>query len=62
MENSNKSNGILFLNSNAMEITTNPTPSLTYRTIGGIANFVIILGNNPDDTVNEYTNVNKNGK
>ncbi|KAG7296287.1 hypothetical protein JYU34_021411 [Plutella xylostella] len=55
LEDSGKSHGMVLLNSNAMDIVTQPTPALTYRTIGGILNFLLVLGDAPNDVLAEYT-------
>ncbi|KAF7699232.1 hypothetical protein HF521_003974 [Silurus meridionalis] len=47
--------GVLLLNSNAMDVTVQPTPALTYRTIGGILDFYIVMGPTPELVVQEYT-------
>ncbi|XP_033884004.3 sucrase-isomaltase, intestinal [Acipenser ruthenus] len=53
-DNSGMSLGVFLLNSNAMEVTLQPTPAITYRTIGGILDFYIFLGNSPEAVVKEY--------
>uniref|UniRef100_G1KU70 P-type domain-containing protein n=1 Tax=Anolis carolinensis TaxID=28377 RepID=G1KU70_ANOCA len=55
MENDGSAHGVLLLNSNAMDVTFQPTPALTYRTIGGILDFYMVLGPNPEEVVQEYT-------
>uniref|UniRef100_A0A8C5Q0B1 alpha-glucosidase n=1 Tax=Leptobrachium leishanense TaxID=445787 RepID=A0A8C5Q0B1_9ANUR len=55
LENDGNSHGVLLLNSNAMDITLQPTPSLTYRTIGGILDFYMVLGPTPEVVVQQYT-------
>uniref|UniRef100_A0AAR2K3C5 Maltase n=1 Tax=Pygocentrus nattereri TaxID=42514 RepID=A0AAR2K3C5_PYGNA len=47
--------GVLLLNSNAMDVTLQPTPALTYRTIGGILDFYMVMGPTPELVVQEYT-------
>uniref|UniRef100_A0A3P8ZUI1 alpha-glucosidase n=1 Tax=Esox lucius TaxID=8010 RepID=A0A3P8ZUI1_ESOLU len=49
--------GVLLLNSNAMDVTFQPTPALTYRTLGGILDFYIVMGPTPELVVQEYTNL-----
>ncbi|XP_043729072.1 maltase-glucoamylase, intestinal isoform X3 [Cervus elaphus] len=46
--------GVFLLNSNAMEVFLQPTPAVTYRTIGGILDFYVFLGNTPEQVVQEY--------
>ncbi|XP_003791606.1 maltase-glucoamylase, intestinal [Otolemur garnettii] len=46
--------GVFLMNSNAMEVTLQPTPAITYRTIGGILDFYVFLGNTPEQVVQEY--------
>ncbi|XP_019358783.1 PREDICTED: sucrase-isomaltase, intestinal [Gavialis gangeticus] len=57
LENDGNAHGVLLLNSNAMEITFQPTPALTYRTIGGILDFYLVLGPTPELVVQEYTSL-----
>nr|XP_023423179.1 uncharacterized protein LOC100714419 [Cavia porcellus] len=46
--------GVFLMNSNAMEVALQPTPAITYRTIGGILDFYVFLGNTPEQVVQEY--------
>ncbi|XP_069474583.1 sucrase-isomaltase, intestinal [Ambystoma mexicanum] len=55
VENDGSAHGVLLLNSNAMDVTFQPTPALTYRTIGGILDFYMVLGPTPENVVQEYT-------
>ncbi|CAL8350989.1 unnamed protein product [Lota lota] len=55
LETTAHAHGILLLNSNAMDVTLQPTPSITYRTIGGILDFYMVLGPTPEMVVQEYT-------
>ncbi|XP_017279452.1 maltase-glucoamylase, intestinal [Kryptolebias marmoratus] len=55
LENDANAHGVLLLNSNAMDVTFQPTPALTYRTIGGILDFYMVLGPTPEMVVQEYT-------
>ena len=57
IEPDGNANGVFLLNSNAMEIILQPRPDLTYRTIGGILDFYIFLGPEPDSVVQQYTEV-----
>ena len=47
--------GVLLLNSNAMDYSFEPTPSLTMRTIGGVLDFFVFLGPKPEQVVQQYT-------
>ncbi|NXL40178.1 MGA protein, partial [Glaucidium brasilianum] len=55
LEEDGNAHGVLLLNSNAMDVTFQPTPALTYRTIGGILDFYLVLGPTPELVVQEYT-------
>ncbi|KAM4628069.1 sucrase-isomaltase, intestinal [Polymixia lowei] len=55
LENTAHAHGVLLLNSNAMDVTFQLTPALTYRTIGGILDFYMVLGPTPELVVQEYT-------
>uniref|UniRef100_A0A8C9N3C3 alpha-glucosidase n=1 Tax=Serinus canaria TaxID=9135 RepID=A0A8C9N3C3_SERCA len=55
LEEDGNAHGVLLLNSNAMDVTFQPTPALTYRTIGGILDFYVVLGPTPELVVQEYT-------
>lgn len=39
------------------EVTLQPAPAVTYRTIGGIFDFYVFLGNTPEQVVQEYLEV-----
>ncbi|XP_075810057.1 putative maltase-glucoamylase 2 [Microtus pennsylvanicus] len=56
-DTSGASLGVFLLNSNAMEVTLQPAPAVTYRTTGGILDFYIFLGNTPEQVVQEYLEV-----
>ncbi|XP_053464708.1 putative maltase-glucoamylase-like protein FLJ16351 [Nycticebus coucang] len=56
-DTSGSSFGVFLLNSNAMEVTLQPAPAITYRTIGGILDFYVFLGNTPEQVVQEYLEV-----
>ncbi|CAF2935123.1 unnamed protein product [Rotaria sp. Silwood2] len=47
--------GVLLLNSNAMDYSFTPIPSLTIRTIGGILDFFVFLGPKPEQVIQQYT-------
>ncbi|NWI58669.1 MGA protein, partial [Calyptomena viridis] len=55
LEEDGNAHGVLLLNSNAMDVTFQPTPALTYRTTGGILDFYLVLGPTPEEVVQEYT-------
>ncbi|XP_056906491.1 sucrase-isomaltase, intestinal isoform X3 [Takifugu flavidus] len=55
LEKTADAHGVLLLNSNAMDVTLQPTPALTYRTVGGILDFYMVLGPTPEMVVQEYT-------
>uniref|UniRef100_A0A8D2MBE7 alpha-glucosidase n=1 Tax=Zonotrichia albicollis TaxID=44394 RepID=A0A8D2MBE7_ZONAL len=53
-DNTGASFGVFLMNSNAMEFVVQPAPAVTYRTIGGILDFYIFVGNTPEQVVQEY--------
>ncbi|EDL13567.1 mCG15104 [Mus musculus] len=55
LEDDSNAHGVLLLNSNAMDVTLQPTPALTYRTIGGILDFYMVLGPTPELVTQQYT-------
>ncbi|NXK88246.1 MGA protein, partial [Formicarius rufipectus] len=55
LEEDGNAHGVLLLNSNAMDVTFQPTPALTYRTTGGILDFYVLLGPTPELVVQQYT-------
>ncbi|CAB3259578.1 unnamed protein product [Arctia plantaginis] len=55
VEHDGKSHGMLLINSNAMDIVLQPTPGITYRTIGGILNLFVFMGPSPKEVVAQYT-------
>lgn len=40
-----------------LDVTLQPTPALTYRTVGGILDFYMVLGPTPEEVVQQYTEV-----
>lgn len=40
-----------------LDLTLQETPALTYRTIGGILDFYVVLGPKPEAVVQQYTEV-----
>ncbi|CAG2177078.1 unnamed protein product, partial [Oppiella nova] len=57
LESDGKSHGILLLNSNAMDYTLLPEPGLSFRTIGGVIDMFVFLGDNPEHVVELYTSL-----
>ncbi|CAG2168009.1 unnamed protein product [Oppiella nova] len=51
LESNGNSHGILLLNSNAMEYTLMPAPAVSVKTIGGILDFFVFVGDNPEHTI-----------
>jgi maltase-glucoamylase len=52
---SGQMHGVLLLNSNAMDYSFGPDPSVTIRTIGGILDFFVFLGPTPEEVIQQYT-------
>ncbi|XP_026291972.1 lysosomal alpha-glucosidase [Frankliniella occidentalis] len=52
-----KWHGLFLLNSNAMDIITQPGPSITFRTIGGILDFYWFMGDTPSQVTEQYLEV-----
>ncbi|XP_055452485.1 sucrase-isomaltase, intestinal [Psammomys obesus] len=57
LEDESNAHGVLLLNSNGMDVTFQPTPALTYRTIGGILDFYMFLGPSPEVATMQYHEV-----
>ncbi|XP_039303833.1 lysosomal alpha-glucosidase isoform X2 [Solenopsis invicta] len=57
VEDSGMAHGVLFLNSNAMDVILQPTPAVTFRTIGGIFDIYFFLGPTPADVVRQYSEI-----
>lgn len=57
LEDEGNAHGVLLLNSNAMDVTFQPTPALTYRTVGGILDFYMFLGPTPEVATMQYHEV-----
>ncbi|XP_020659956.3 lysosomal alpha-glucosidase [Pogona vitticeps] len=57
MEKGGAAHGVFLLNSNAMEVSLQPAPALTWRTIGGVLDFYIFLGPDPNLVVQQYQQV-----
>ncbi|XP_076853360.1 lysosomal alpha-glucosidase isoform X2 [Brachyhypopomus gauderio] len=56
-EGDGRAHGIFLLNSNAMEVSLQPDPALTWVTTGGILDFYIFLGPDPQSVVRQYHQV-----
>ncbi|XP_077527812.1 lysosomal alpha-glucosidase-like [Haemaphysalis longicornis] len=54
-EETGESCGIFFLNSNAMDVVLKPSPSVTFRSTGGIVDVFVFLGPSPSAVVQQYT-------
>ncbi|KAM9316521.1 sucrase-isomaltase, intestinal [Gastrophryne carolinensis] len=57
LEEDGNAHGVFLLNSNAMDVNLQPTPAITYHTIGGILDFFIVLGPTPENVVQQYTKI-----
>ncbi|XP_027203752.2 LOW QUALITY PROTEIN: lysosomal alpha-glucosidase-like [Dermatophagoides pteronyssinus] len=58
VENKTKlASGVFLFNSNAMDILTQPSPAITFRTVGGILDFFIFFGPKPEQVVQQYHNL-----
>ncbi|XP_049750058.1 maltase-glucoamylase [Elephas maximus indicus] len=55
LEEDGSAHGVLLFNSNAMDVTFQPMPALTYRTTGGILDFYVVLGPTPELVTQQYT-------
>ena len=55
IEKDGNTHGVLFLNSNAQDVTLTPAPGLVYRTIGGVIDIYFFLGPDPEAVVSQYT-------
>ncbi|KAK2096764.1 hypothetical protein P7K49_025798 [Saguinus oedipus] len=55
LEEDGSAHGVLLLNSNAMDVTFQPLPALTYRTTGGVLDFYVFLGPTPELVTQQYT-------
>ena len=41
------------------EVTLQPAPAVTYRTIGGILDFYVLFGDTPEQVVQEFLEVSR---
>ncbi|XP_056890732.1 lysosomal alpha-glucosidase isoform X1 [Takifugu flavidus] len=57
MEDEGAAHGFFLLNSNAMDVSLQPAPALTWRTIGGIFDFYMFLGPDPASVIGQYVEV-----
>ncbi|GIY52234.1 hypothetical protein CDAR_606791 [Caerostris darwini] len=57
LEKDGNANGVFLFNSNAMDVILQPTPAITFRPIGGILDFFIMLGPSPSNVVQQYTGI-----
>ncbi|XP_049270828.1 sucrase-isomaltase, intestinal isoform X2 [Rhipicephalus sanguineus] len=55
VEEDGKANGIFLRNGNAMDVLLQPEKVITLRTTGGLLDFDIFLGDNPDDVLRQFT-------
>ncbi|KAK2512507.1 hypothetical protein Q9966_016361 [Columba livia] len=53
-DTSGASLGVFLMNSNAMEFALQPAPAVTNLTNGGILDFCVVLGDTPEQVVQEY--------
>lgn len=57
MEQDGNAMGFFLLNSNGMDVNVQPSPAITFITIGGILDFYIYMGPTPADVVKQHTEV-----
>ncbi|XP_033207574.1 lysosomal alpha-glucosidase-like isoform X2 [Belonocnema kinseyi] len=57
IEESGDCHGVLFLNSNAMDVILQPAPAITFRTIGGIFDIYFFMGPTPADVLQQYSKI-----
>ncbi|XP_070173512.1 sucrase-isomaltase, intestinal-like [Littorina saxatilis] len=55
VEDEGKANLVFLKNSNALEVFLQPDPSITFRSIGGVLDFYVFLGDSPGEAVSLYT-------
>ncbi|XP_057201681.1 lysosomal alpha-glucosidase isoform X2 [Triplophysa rosa] len=56
-EGDGQAHGVFLLNSNAMEVLLQPSPALTWLTVGGILDLYVFLGPSPQTVVQQYQEV-----
>lgn len=49
--------GVLLFNNNLQDVVLQPTPGVNYRTTGGILDFFIYLGKDPQDVISQHLDV-----
>ncbi len=54
IEENGRAYGVLFYNSNVNEFYTQPNPSLTYRSLGGVFDIYLLMGPTPDLVIEQY--------
>jgi alpha-glucosidase (family GH31 glycosyl hydrolase) len=57
IDNDGLAMGFFLLNSNAMQVNTQPDPAITFITTGGIIDVYIYLGPTPADIVKQHTDI-----
>ncbi|CAG2111940.1 unnamed protein product, partial [Medioppia subpectinata] len=57
LENNGNSHGVLLLNNNPKEYTLMPAPAMSVKTIGGILDFFVFIGDNPEHVIQLYTSL-----
>ncbi|CAL1274835.1 unnamed protein product [Larinioides sclopetarius] len=57
LEEDGNANGVFLFNSNAMDIILQPLPAITFRPIGGVLDFFVMLGPTPANVVQQYTGI-----
>ncbi|GFS37688.1 lysosomal alpha-glucosidase [Nephila pilipes] len=57
LEEDGKANGVFLFNSNPMDVILQPTPAITFRPIGGVLDFFIMLGPSPTSVIQQYTGI-----
>uniref|UniRef100_A0A8C6PL15 Lysosomal alpha-glucosidase n=1 Tax=Nothobranchius furzeri TaxID=105023 RepID=A0A8C6PL15_NOTFU len=56
-EDDSLAHGVFLLNSNAIEVMLQPTPALTWVSIGGILDLYIFLGPDPQSVIQQYLQI-----